>query len=297
MLQRALSTRLLVNHRLTTAWLDKLARTGIPAVEIFCARQHFDYHNRAQIAELGHWFRDAKLDLFSVHAPVFSDDVWGVSGPQSVINISEPVKSRRLPMVDEIKRTLDVAETIPFRFLVLHFSGNDEEYDERRVDAAFSSLEELSLFAKQRGVEVLLENTQGAMTTSERLRIFLELTHLNLHFCFDLVNAQLFESIESAFQSMKNRILLTHIHDCDAVGGTHLFPLRQGANGIIDWATVMPLLASRAGQYGFVLELNEVPEMANPLDEAAALFEKLSALMSQPGEAAGLRSGEAAGLR
>ena len=33
-----------------------------------------------------------------------------------------------------------------------------EEYDERKVDAAFSSLEEISLFARQRGVEVLLEN-------------------------------------------------------------------------------------------------------------------------------------------
>src|SRR6185295_7759230 len=125
MLERALSTRLLVNHRLTTAWLDKLSRAGIPAVEIYCARQHFDYHNRAQIAELGHWFRDSTLSLLSVHAPVFTDDVWGVSGPQAFINISEPVKSRRLPMVDEIKRALEVAETIPFRYLVQHLGGND----------------------------------------------------------------------------------------------------------------------------------------------------------------------------
>ena len=50
-MQRALSTHLLVNHRLTTICLERIWDAGIPLVEIFCARQHLDYHNRAQIAE------------------------------------------------------------------------------------------------------------------------------------------------------------------------------------------------------------------------------------------------------
>ncbi|MEO8027088.1 MAG: sugar phosphate isomerase/epimerase [Bryobacteraceae bacterium] len=282
MLQRALSTRLFVNHRLTTAWLDKLSRTRIPAVEIFCARQHFDYHNRAQIAELGHWFRDATLELHSLHAPIYTDDVWGVSGPQAFINISEVVKSRRIAMLDEIKRTLEVAETIPFRYLVQHLGGNDEEYDERKVDAAFSSLEEICLFAKQRGVEVLIENTPGAMTTSERLRIFIEQTHLNLHFCFDVVHAHHSESIPSAFQSMKERIRSVHIHDTDGKND-HLFPLREGDACSIDWTETMRMLAPRAGQYSYVLEINEVPDLANPFQAAAEVFDKLQNL-SNPGE-------------
>jgi len=283
MLQRALSSRLFVNHRLTTAMLDKLSRASVPAVEIYCARQHFDYQNRAQIAELGHWFRDSDLELLSLHAPVYTDDVWGVSGPQAFINISEPVKSRRMAMVDEIKRALEVAETIPFRFLVQHLGGNDEEYDERKVDAAFSSLEEICLFAKQRGVDVLIENTPGAMTTSERLRIFLEQTHLDLHFCFDVPNAHLSESIESAFSSMRDRIRSVHIHDCDAKGKVHLFPETPGSGGVIDWSSVMPLLATRAGQYPFVLELNEVPDLATPLESAIRVFEKLET-MRKPAE-------------
>ena len=64
-----LSTHLFVNHRLTTALLTKIQNAGIPAVEIFCARQHLDYHNKAQVAELGHWFRDSDLKLWSLHAP------------------------------------------------------------------------------------------------------------------------------------------------------------------------------------------------------------------------------------
>src|ERR1700739_4041058 len=157
-MQRALSTLLLVNHRLTNVWLDRIWNAGIPLVEIFCARQHLDYHDRAQIAELGHWFRDSELKLHSLHSPMYNDDVWGRSGPHAVLNITEPVKSKRLQVVDEIKRALDIAEIVPFRYRVQHIGVAGEEYDDRKLDAAFSALEEISVFAGQRGVEVLLEN-------------------------------------------------------------------------------------------------------------------------------------------
>ena len=69
---------------------------------------------------------------------MYSDDVWGRSGPDAVINITEPVKFKRLQMVDEIKRALEVAETVPFRYLIQHLGVAGEEYDERKIDAAFS---------------------------------------------------------------------------------------------------------------------------------------------------------------
>ena len=37
---RMISTHLIANHRLTTAWLNRVERAGIAAVEIFCAPQH-----------------------------------------------------------------------------------------------------------------------------------------------------------------------------------------------------------------------------------------------------------------
>jgi len=41
---------------------------------------------------------------------MYSDDVWGRSGPDSVITITEPVKIKRLQCVDEIKRAIEIAE-------------------------------------------------------------------------------------------------------------------------------------------------------------------------------------------
>jgi len=154
----AISTHMFANHRLTTAALEKIQHAGIAAIEIFCAPQHLDYNNRAQVMELCHWFRDSELKAHSIHAPMYTDDVWGRSGPHAVITITEPVKSRRILMVDEIKRAIELAEFVPFRYLIQHLGVGDEEYDERRLEAAFASLDELSVFARQRGVEILLEN-------------------------------------------------------------------------------------------------------------------------------------------
>src|SRR5581483_11602018 len=169
MMNRVLSTHLFVNHRLTVALLNRILQAGVPAVEIFCARQHLDYRDKAQITELGHWFRESDLKLHSLHSPMYTDEIWGRSGPHSIITITEPVKGKRLEMVDEIKRALEIAETVPFKYLIQHIGVSGEEFSERAVDSAFSALEQISLFAKQRGVQVLLENIPNALSSAERL--------------------------------------------------------------------------------------------------------------------------------
>jgi sugar phosphate isomerase/epimerase len=276
-MRRALSTHLFVNHRLTSVWLDRIWDAGIPLVEIFCARQHLDYHDRAQIAELGHWFRDSELKLHSLHSPMYSDDVWGRSGPHAVLNITEPVKNKRLQVVDEIKRALDIAETIPFRYLVQHLGVAGEEYSEHKFDAAFSALEDISLFAGQRGVEVLIENTPNALSSAERLLMFFEATHLELSVCFDTGHANMREGVETAHRLLKTRIRSTHVHDNNGREDSHLVPLSAGG-GTIDWRRAMDALRSADHQYPLLLELRGTEDMAHPVDEAKAAFERLESL-------------------
>ena len=277
-MQRALSTHLLVNHRLSNVWLDRIWRAGIPLVEIFCARQHLDYHNRAQVAELGHWFRGSELKLHSLHSPLYTDEFGGRSGPQSLINITETVKSKRIPMLDEIKRALDIAEVIPFRYLIQHIGATGQEYDERFTDAAFSALEEISLFARQRGVEVLLENTPNALASAERLVLFLGITHLNLNICLDVGHAHMNEGIETACRLLKGRIRSTHIHDNNGKEDSHLFPMLAPSDGTIDWRRAMQLLRSEEDGYPLLLELREVPDMEAPLDAVRKVFDTLEGL-------------------
>ena len=116
-MRRVLSTYLFAEQRLTVALLDRILRRGIEQIEIFCARQHLDYHNGAQIDELRHWFRDADLQLHSLHAPVFNDDIWGRSGPHAIVSLTETSKAKRIAATDEIKRALEIADSIPFSLL------------------------------------------------------------------------------------------------------------------------------------------------------------------------------------
>ncbi|HEX3684527.1 MAG TPA: sugar phosphate isomerase/epimerase family protein [Bryobacteraceae bacterium] len=263
-MEPVLSTHLFVRHRLTTVWLERVFDAGFPAVEIFCARQHIDYHDRAQITELGHWFRDSRLQMHSLHAPMYSDDVWGRSGPQAVINITQSAKAKRMASVDEIKRAIEIAEVVPFRYLIQHIGVFGEEFDERKFDAAFSSLDEIHVFAAQRGVAILLENTPNELSSAQRLNEFLTQTHLNLNYCFDIGHAHMGRGVEAEFDLMKERIRSTHIHDNDGRDDSHLFP----GKGTIHWKSAMKLLQSRSNQYPLMLELKEPDGMAHLVEEA-----------------------------
>jgi sugar phosphate isomerase/epimerase len=275
-MKHVLSTHLFVNHRLTTTMLSKIEQAGMNSVEIFCARQHLDYYNKEQVAELGHWFRDSQLKMHSLHSPMYTDEIWGRSGPHSVITITEPVKGQRLKSVDEIKRALEIAEVIPFRYLIQHIGVSGEEFNMRKFDAAFSALEELSLFARQRGVEILLENIPNELSSAERLLQFNEITHLGLNFVFDTGHANMNEGVGSAFSAMKDRIRSTHIHDNNGKDDVHLFPFLS-TGGTINWRRAMHLFRACPGQFPLVLELKEKPDVASPLEQVKQIFEQLEA--------------------
>ena len=276
-MRHVLSTHVFVNHRQTVAMLDRIAKSGIRETEIFCARQHLDYHNRAQIDELAHWFRDSDLKLHSLHSPMFTDTIWGRSGPHAVITITEPNKGKRLASTDEIKRALEIAELIPFRYLIQHVGVGGEEYSERAVEAAFTCLEELSIFAGQRGVEVLVENIPNGLSTAERLVEFVGATHLPLHFVFDTGHAHIVNSVEREFELMRERVRSTHVHDNNGTDDTHLFPNQERPGGI-DWKKTMEMLRACGDQFPLLLELREVPDMEHPLDEIRRVFDRLESL-------------------
>jgi sugar phosphate isomerase/epimerase len=141
------------------------------------------------------------------------------------------------------------------------------------VDAACAALEELSLFARQRGVEILLENIPNDLSTAERLWQFEELTHLHLNFCFDTGHANMGAGVESTYERMKPRIRSTHVHDNNGKDDSHLVPF--ASEGTVDWKTTMGLLRSQGDQYPLLLELKDHNDQPHPLDSVLPIFERL----------------------
>jgi sugar phosphate isomerase/epimerase len=138
-------------------------------------------------------------------------------------------------------------------------------------------LEDLAIFAKQRGVELLLENTPNELSSAERLLTFFDLTHMKLNVCFDVGHANMNEGVETAYRMLKPRIRSTHIHDNDGKADSHLFPLMAEA-GTVDWRKTMDLLRSAPEQYPLILELREVEGMQFPIKVAASLLDRLEEL-------------------
>jgi sugar phosphate isomerase/epimerase len=152
-----------------------------------------------------------------------------------------------------------------------------EEFDLNKFDAAFSAIEQLSLFARQRGVEVLLENIPNELSSATRLHQFQELTHVGLNYCFDTGHANLGKGVEHEFQIMKPRIRSTHLHDNNGKDDMHLPPI-LGTGGTVDWKNTMQLLRTGQDQFPLLLELKDHGNLPHPLDTAMEIFDRLENL-------------------
>ena len=272
-MQRAMSTYVYVRERLHPGLLDTLVRGGAQAIEIFAARQHMDYANRKQhIREIADWFRSTAIPLNSVHAPLYSDYEWGRDGSPPV-NVASIDRAPRIEAMDEIKRALEIAEQIPFRFLIQHIGVSNESFDERKFEAAMTSIEHLRAFAKPLGVQILLENIPNDLSTPEKLVEFIHTSHFeDVGVCFDVGHAHLMGDVAAAFEIVKQYVRSTHIHDNAKDKDTHLWP----GNGSIDWKQAMELLRSAPQTPPLLLEI-EGDEKLNPTEKISETFQKLDA--------------------
>ena len=94
--------------------------------------------------------------------------------------------------MDEIKRALEIAEQIPFRFLIQHLGSPNEYFSEKKFEAAMTSIEHLRAFAKPLGVRILLENIPNELSTPDRLVELIRSAHFDdVGVCFDFGHAHM----------------------------------------------------------------------------------------------------------
>src|SRR5579863_901698 len=246
-----LSTHLFLKQRLHPGLLEMAARSGAQGVELFAARQHFDYTSREHVMELAAWFASNPLEPYSMHAPLFPDREMGRAGAPA-INVVHPEKSRRIDAMDEIKRALETAEHLPFKKLVMHLGEKYEAWSPRTMEYATTALEHLGAFARPLGVSVLVENLTSEATTPENLVTMLEMAHLDqIGVCLDLGHAHIAPGIAEAISTLGKRIGEIHVHDNHGLTDEHLWP----GDGTIDWPITLEALKSLHSSPAAVLEI------------------------------------------
>ncbi len=270
-MQRILSTYRYINQPLGPTLLAEISQADIATVEIFCAPQHFSYREPQAVRELADALGEYHLAVHALHSPTERDLS---PGRQSgvPISISDTERIRRLDAVDEVKRALEVAERIPCRYLIQHMGHGRQSADPRKLDAAFSSLEQLSIFAKARGVTIALENTPDELGAPASLQHFITDTHLHdLRLCFDTGHAHIEEGVVVGFDAMRERVVTVHIHDNHGEKDEHLLPWE----GSIDWEAGLAAIGDAPQPVAFVLEVKEQAGGGPTLDQIRATFDKL----------------------
>jgi len=270
-MQRILSTYRYIHQQLAPPLLAEIARAGITRLEVFCAPAHFGYRSPETVSDFASALEDYGLHLHSLHSPT---ERGLAPGRESGVPISicAPERIRRVDAVDEVKRALEVAERVPFRFLVQHLGHGHQPMDSRRLDAAFSSLEHLVLFAKERGVTIALENTPSELGSPESLHHLIQETHLRaLTFCFDIGHAHIEDGVEKSFEVMRDRIVTVHIHDNHREKDEHLLPYE----GTIDWDAALGAFAAMPQPPDLVLEPKEQHGGDPTLDKICEAFDRL----------------------
>jgi sugar phosphate isomerase/epimerase len=283
-MQPGLSTHVFLQQRLHPGLLDALRNSGARTIELFAARHHFDYTDRAQLREIASWFRDTGTAA-TLHQPIFTreqSENWSrhVSATLSLI---APEKTHRIDAMDEVKRALESAEQIPITAITLHLGLKDDAWNTRALENSLTAIEHIKAFAHPLGVKVLLENLQNEVTTPEHLLEILRVGHFsNVGITLDVGHAHLSDTgLDHAFELLRPRIAELHLHDNHGLKDEHLWP----GSGSIDWTNLAKLTASLPAQVPGILEiaydLNETADSATT--KAIAVFDQQLRLTEQLG--------------
>ncbi len=258
---RGISTHVFLQQRLHAGLLDAMVAGGAQTIEIFAARHHLDYTDRAEVKEIAKWFRsnDCRATL---HQPLYD----GVQAPAQwskhvpvTLNLIAAEKGRRIEAMDETKRALEIAEQIDIDSIVLHLGTRDDEWGERTLDLAMTAIEHIKAFAHPLGVKTLIETLPSPVTMPEHLLDILRIGHLDtVGVCLDVGHMNLpgMPPVAEAFALLGKKIKEVHLHDNAGERDEHCWP----GEGTVNWDAVREGMATLRVDVKGVLEIGFLPE-------------------------------------
>ena len=275
-----ISTHLYYDHALRPEHLAELAEFGFREIELFATRGHFDYADPSAVEALGLWLADAGLSLHSVHAPIvdrIENGRWG-----RMLSTAAAEETVRQHAVAECLAALEIARTIPFRFLVLHLGVPDvlSSPSDNSPAAARRSLEEIAAAASPLGVQVAVEVIPNALSTPERLVQLIEdevdLPAAGAGICLDMGHAALMGDLPDAIDVVSGEMVTTHVHDNRGRRDDHLVPFE----GQLDWGTGLMSLQKVGYDGALVFELGSTSTPRESLEKTVAAWQRFEAILA-----------------
>jgi sugar phosphate isomerase/epimerase len=254
------STHLFHDFKLDREHFVEIAAHGFECVEVFATRTHFDYHDSVAVRSLAEWLEDTRLVLNSMHAPIttsLANGEWGEAFSTAAADAT--VRQRAIA---EAEAALAVAQTIPYRYLVVHLGipdslkpgGSDNSREHAR-----RSIETLCEMGQKVGVKLAIEVIPNSLSSAEALVTLIEddLDGADIGICMDVGHAFIMGDLGDAIETCAEHLLTTHLHDNKRKTDDHLTP----GEGSIDWAATLMAL-QKVGYEG--AWMFEVANTSNP---------------------------------
>jgi sugar phosphate isomerase/epimerase len=241
-----ISTRCFGTAPLTLDLLQRLYRAEFTQIELHATLPGLDYHKRSVLRDIARWFRENELPAPSLHLP-FEKDI--LSGDQF----------ERQAARDEFKRCLELNDSLPLRFVVLHLGAPGQEFNPVFFEHAYAAVATIQSFS---GVRVLLETLRNGVATFARIDEFRQAAQLpNLGICYDTGHGE--------FEGPCDAI---HLNDNTAQDDSHLWPFE----GDRDWPRLVERLVLAAYTGPMTLEVAD-----DKLEKAGSCRSRLKDLMDE----------------
>jgi sugar phosphate isomerase/epimerase len=273
-----ISTHLYLGDRLDRDHLVEIAAHGFEAIEVFAARDHFDYHDRRAALALAEWLNDTRLRLHSLHAPIAGEYAKGKWNDGYSLAASD--EARRKRAVAETSTTINLAALVPYQVLVLH-GGVPAPYglpaDNHRASLV-RSLEELAPAAAAAGVTLAVEVIPNALSAASALVELVEsdMDAGSVGICLDTGHARLMGDVVDAIETCSGHLVATHLHDNRGRADDHLVP----GQGAVDWDATL-LAFQKVGYDGpWMFELAAAADRRPVLERAVKARERFEALLN-----------------
>jgi sugar phosphate isomerase/epimerase len=223
-----ISTQIHRRQSVTVELLESIRRAGYENIELFCNRPHLDFHNRSLIRAIGRWFQENALPSPSLHLPF----VENVSPTQrNWISVLEPERRHREAALDEIKRSLELADQIRLSYVVLHLGNPREKFTPVAFEHAYAAIAQIRGLAD---VDVMIENIPNEISTLERIHEFKTASQISeVGICYDTGHGHL-QGASPAFDEVPTM----HLHDNNGEKDEHLWPFE----GTLDWPALIEKL-------------------------------------------------------
>src|SRR5262245_45934290 len=239
-MQFGISTQIFRGRRVSVDLLETIRKAGYQQFELFSNRPHFDFHDRSLLRSIARWFQENALPKPSLHLP-FVENV----GPtqRNWISVVEPERRLREAAMDEVKRSLELADYVNRSYAVMHLGNPRDAFSPVAFEYAYAAISQIRSFA---GVEVMIENIPNEISTLERIEEFKNVSQLeDLQVCYDVGHGHLQETPYD-FENVR----AMHLHDNHGETDEHLWAFE----GSVDWPALIEKLVVAKYDGAFVFE-------------------------------------------